>query len=140
MSTVVVTEARDMSEIVEERHRRPVPTTTIQAAGQAIGDVTSGLSRTPIMLGVIVLVCSGMGAAVYFLNLLINQNSKHMTEIITLQENMFKGLVEMHDKEFNSLMDMVGKAQAEFILQDRPTRGTTTPATPPRERGREGPR
>jgi len=140
MSTIVVAETRNMSEVVEERYQRPVPTTTIQAAGQAIGDVTSGLSRTQIMLGVIVLVCSGMAAAVYFLNLLINQNSKHMTEIITLQENSFKGLIAMHEKEFDALMEMVGRAQAEFIMQDR-TRSPTTPTTPPREqRGREGPR
>lgn len=138
MNTVVVAETRDMTDM-QERHR-PVPSTTIQAAGQAIGDVTLGLSRTPIMLGVIVLVLSGMGAAVYFLNLLINQNSKHMTEIVTQQENMFKGLVAMHEKEFDALIEMVGKAQAEFILQDRPTRATVAPTPPPRERGREGPR
>jgi len=123
---------------VEERYQRAVPTTTIQAAGQAIGDVTSGLSRTPIMLGVIVLVCSGMAAAVYFLNLLINQNSKHMTEIITLQENSFKGLIAMHEKEFDALIEMVGKAQAENILQDRPR--SPTPPSREREQRREGPR
>ena len=97
-----------MSDLQE---RRPLPTTTIQAAGQAVGDVTSGLSRAPLMLSIIVLNGLGIAAAVYFLNLLIQQQSKHMTEVVELQSSQFKGLIDMHVKEFDALLELASRTQ-----------------------------
>jgi len=111
-----------MSEVQFER--RPAPTTTIQAAGQAVGDVTSGLSRTPLMLGVVLLNVLGIVAAVYFLNLLIQGQAKHLSEVMEQQTGQFKGLVEMHNREFDALLSLAERAAA-------PTPVTGTQATPP---------
>jgi hypothetical protein len=90
--------------------QRPLPWTATQAAGQAVGDVTSGLKRTPIALAVIVLNLLGIAAAVYFLNVLIKGQQLHMTEVIDADAKQFN--VGMHSKEFDASLALAARNNA----------------------------
>ena len=103
---------------------RPAPVTTVQAAGQAVGDVTSGLKRTPIALAVIVLNLMGIGAAVYFLNVLIKDQSHHMTEVIEADARQFNLLIDMHAKEFDALLALAARTNV-------PPPAASLPVVPP---------
>ena len=105
---------------------RPAPVTTVQAAGQAVGDVTSGLKRTPIALAVVVLNIIGIGAAVYFLNVLIKDQSHHMTEVIQAEEKQFNALIEMHAKEFDALLALAARNNVPAVPP-----AVTPPVIPP---------
>jgi hypothetical protein len=121
MDTLIVSERTHMSETGE---RRALPTTTIQAAGQAIGDVTSGLSRTPLMLAVIMLNCIGIAAAVYFLNLLISGQQGHLRSLLEVQQGQFKELIVMHKSEFDALLAMVPRESPPMTPIPRPEEPT----------------
>ena len=118
-----------MDMMTEIHDRRPLPTTPVQVAGQAVGDVTTGLNRAPLAFAFVILNVVGIGAAVYFLNLLITQNSKHMTEIVELQSGQFKGLIDMHIKEFDALLDLASRTQVAPF-----TTSPSTAPTPPSDR------
>lgn len=103
---------------------RPLPMSTVQAAGQAVGDVTSGLKRTPVALAVIVLNLLGIAAAVYFLNVLIKGQQLHMTEVIEADQKQFNVLVDMHSKEFDALLALAARNNV-------PPPAITPPVIPP---------
>ena len=88
---------------------RAIPQSTFQAGAQSLGDVTQGLRRTPIALAVVLLNIIGIGAAVYFLNVLIKDQSHHMTEVIQSEEKQFNALIEMHAKEFDALLALAAR-------------------------------
>lgn len=114
---------------------RPMPMSTVQAAGQAVGDVTSGLKRTPIALAVIVLNLLGIGSAVYFLNVLIRGQSAHMTEVIETDAKQFNVLIDMHAREFDALLALAARNNAPPPAIPAPT-VTVPPPPPPTVRGR----
>lgn len=119
--------------------RRQLPQSTIQAASQLSGDVVSGLGRSPLMLGVVVLNIIGIVAAVYFLNLLIHGQQQHLQNLLMNQQGHLKEIIEdnkvqttlilnVHNREFDALMEMLKGHQ--------PITGTQ--ATPPPQRDRRG--
>ena len=116
---------------------RPVPQSTFQMAGQSLGDVTQGLRRTPIALMVLLLNIIGIGAAVYFLNVLIKDQSHHMTEVIEADAKQFNLLIDMHAKEFDALLALAARNNVPAVpAVTPPVIPPTVPATPipPRSR------
>ena len=119
--------------------RRPLPQGTLQAASQVSGDVVEGLSRTPLMFGIVVLNVIAIAAAVYFLNLLIHGQQQHLQGLLTVQQAHIKDLIDhhkgqldqivsVHNREFDALMEMIGRPREPV---------TGTQATPPPVRGRQ---
>lgn len=86
---------------------RPLPTTTMQLAGHATTEVVEGIGRTPLMLGVIVLNLIGVGAAVFFLNLLISGQQQHLKALLEVQDKQQTELITMHKQEFDQLLQMI---------------------------------
>ena len=119
---------------VEHDARRPLPTTTIQAAGQAVGDVTAGLGRTPLMLGIVVLNIAGILAAVYFLNVLIVGSMKHTNELLEIQTVHLEKILAVHNREFDALMDLASRL--ELAARNPGAPPPPPPATPPAQRPR----
>jgi uncharacterized protein HemX len=89
---------------------RPLPTSTMQLAGHATSAVVEGLSttqgRAPWMLGVVILNCIGIAAAVYFLNILITGQQKHLEALLQVQQQQTTELLTMHKQEFDALLGM----------------------------------
>jgi hypothetical protein len=80
----------------------------LQTAGQAVGDVVEGLTtRSPWMLGIILLNLAGIGAAVYFLNVLILGQQGHLQQVLSVQQAEVAQILNTHDREFDALMKMV---------------------------------
>jgi hypothetical protein len=117
---------------------RQLPQSTVQMAGQVAGDVVGGISKTPLMLGVITLNLVGVVAAVYFLNLLINGQQKHLANLLTLQTDHLNTIINTHNREFDALMTMNAKVTEALhaAANSQPTPSTPTPpattASPPR--------
>ena len=86
---------------------RPLPQTTMQLAGHATTEVVQGIGRTPLMLGVIVLNLIGVGAAVFFLNLLISGQQQHLKALLEVQDKQQTELITMHKQEFDQLLQML---------------------------------
>lgn len=114
--------------------RRQLPQSTVQAASQLSGDVVSGLGRSPLMLGVVVLNIIGIVAAVYFLNLLIHGQQQHLQGLLTMQKEQIEKLSNVnneqmsqlravHNREFDAMMEMLKGHQVPPV--------TGTQATPP---------
>lgn len=118
---------------------REFPRSSVELAGQAVSDVTHGIHRgSPLMMGVVVLNIIGIGCAVYFLSLLINGQQKHLGELLTLQQAQIKQITEVHNREFDALMDMQTKANAAlanvhalYTPPPQPTPLQVAPAPPP---------
>lgn len=105
-AVVVPTEALPMSSVNEPVTSRPLPTSTFQLVGQTTQDVVGGISKTPLMLGVITLNLVGVVAAVYFLNLLIAGQQKHAASLLDLQMSQMEKIISVHNREFDALIDM----------------------------------
>jgi hypothetical protein len=103
---------------------RPLPQSTVQLIGQTSSDVVSGISKTPLMLGVITLNLVGVIAAVYFLNLLINGQQAHLANLLRLQTEHLKTIIDTHNREFDALMLMNAK------VTDALQTANTSPPTP----------
>lgn len=93
--------------IPQSPQHRPLPTTTMQLAGHATTEVVEGIGRTPLMLGVIVLNLIGVGAAVFFLNLLISGQQQHLKALLEVQDKQQTELITMHKQEFDQLLQMI---------------------------------
>ena len=63
--------------------------TTTQLVGHTTSEIVGGL--TPAMLGVLLLNVVGIGAAIYFLNLLISGQQQHLGNLLDVQ----KGQIEL---------------------------------------------
>jgi hypothetical protein len=108
-SGVAITEERRMSvesETIHTQHRS-LPLTSMQLAGHATTEVVQGIGRTPLMLGVIVLNLIGVGAAVFFLNLLISGQQQHLKALLEVQDKQQTELITMHKQEFDQLLQMI---------------------------------
>jgi len=101
-----------MSDPAAPPQHRPLPTTTMQLAGHATTEVVEGIGRTPLMLGVIVLNLIGVGAAVFFLNLLISGQQAHLKSLLEVQDKQQTEIITMHKQEFDALLNMLNKGEA----------------------------
>lgn len=72
------------------REARPLPQSTVQAAGQAASEVISGLKQQPIVLALVVLVIVGVAVQTWFLSSLV----AHSTARFTAIEAQFSKLME----------------------------------------------
>ena len=99
--------------------RRPAPQGTVQAAHAVTEDVVRGLGGHPMMLGVVVLNVLAIAAAVYFLNLLIAGQQRHLGNLLELQTAHTDKILSVHNREFDALMEMLAQARG------------VTPSTPP---------
>jgi len=112
-SGVAIVEERRMSVESETIHtqQRTLPLTTMQLAGHATSEVVQGVGRTPLMLGVIVLNLIGVGAAVFFLNLLISGQQQHLKALLEVQDKQQTELITMHKQEFDQLLQMLPRGE-----------------------------
>ena len=76
------------------------------------------------MLGVIMLNLFGIIAAVYFLNVLIQGQQRHLAALLTQQSTQQTELLVMHQREFDALLALLPKAENIPPI-------TPTPMTPP---------
>jgi len=58
------------------------------------------------MLGVVILNCIGIAAAVYFLNILITGQQAHLKALLEVQQAQTTELLTMHKQEFDALLEM----------------------------------
>ena len=114
--------------------QRPIPQTTFQLVGQAATDVTSGVAKAPIMLGVLVLNILGIVAAVYFLNLLIAGQQRHLGNLLEIQTNNMNTILQVHNREFDALMELTRTVTADKAALPAPVPPLPgpQPTTPPR--------
>ena len=90
-------------------HDNQLPMTATQLVGHTTGSVVKGLSApSPWMLGVVILNVLGIGAAVYFLNILIVGQQGHLRQVLDVQQNEVRQIIDMHNREFDALMLMIG--------------------------------
>jgi len=131
-AVMVSTEALPMSSVNEPVAARPIPTSTFQLVGQTTQDVVGGISKTPLMLGVITLNLIGIIAAVYFLNLLIGGQQKHAASLLELQTSQMEKILSVHNREFDALIDMQKSltARLDAAPTPLPVPPPVTPATP----------
>jgi hypothetical protein len=110
-----------------------LPTTAVQLAGHGINTVVGGL--TPPMLGILLLVCAGLGASTYFLNILITGQQMHLQQVLAVQQAEVHQILETHDREFDALMKMVrdtmDAATAAMKPAPAPPPAAITPEIPP---------
>jgi len=106
---------------------RTMPLTAAQLTGHTASVAVEGLtSKSPYMLGIIILNLVGVAAAVYFLNLLISGQQAHLKALLDVQDKQQSELILMHKQEFDALLNMVpreGAAQppiAPTVVQPLP--------------------
>jgi hypothetical protein len=125
---------------MEGEQQRPLPHSTFQLIGQTTQDVVGGVTKTPLMLGVILLNVAGIAAAVYFLNILISGQQQHLGNLLTLQTNNLNTIIETHNREFDALMLMnakVTEALKEVATPPPAPSPTQPPPSTPSARGRQ---
>lgn len=116
----IMVEEREIQMAVEQG--RPLPTTTMQLAGHASSAVVAGLSdttRSPWMLGIVILNLVGIVAAVYFLNVLILGQQEHLKSLIAEQHQQREVILQMHKQEFDALLELT-KTAAQIGFQQFP--------------------
>lgn len=84
---------------------RELPRTMPELTGHGIATIVGGL--TPPMLGVLLLICAGLAASTYFLNILIKGQQVHLNALLTVQERQITQVLDTHDREFDALMAMI---------------------------------
>jgi hypothetical protein len=82
-----------------------LPMTATQFAGHSVTALTERL--TPAMLGVLLLICAGLGASTYFLNILIKGQQTHLGNLLQVQERQMDKVLNTHNREFDELIRMV---------------------------------
>jgi hypothetical protein len=111
---------------VENGPRRVLPQTTVQLVGHATSELIGGVSRTPMMLAVLLLNVIGIGSAVYFLNLLISGQQAHLKALLEVQDKQQTELVVLHKHVFDTMVALLPKME-----NIPPITPTPLPATPP---------
>lgn len=114
--------------------QRPLPQTTLQFAGHAAESVVGGLSgRSPYMLGIVMLNVMGIAAAIYFLNILIQGQQKHLSNLLEVQEKQQTEIVTLHKQEFDALLQMIprGSDAPAAVQLPPPVAPIDRPLTPP---------
>jgi hypothetical protein len=93
--------------------RRELPVSTVQLAHATSDAVISGLAKSPYLLGVVVIVLVGVGAAIYFLQILITGQANHLKALLELQQRQQTELVLLHKQEFDALLEMANRLSAK---------------------------
>ena len=112
--TLQTASAAEIEAVMTDQHqiRRELPRSTTELVGQATSDVVGGLGRGSAGLALVILVGLGVAAAVFFLNLLIQGQQSHLANLLKLQTEQLKEIVQVHNREFDALMDMQAKSAA----------------------------
>lgn len=84
---------------------RELPRTMPELTGHGIATIVGGL--TPPMLGILLLICAGLAASTYFLNILITGQQVHLRSLLDVQERQISQVLKTHDREFDALMVMI---------------------------------
>jgi len=92
--------------------RRELPVSSVQLAAITSDAVISGLGKSPYLLGLIVLTAIGVGAAIYFLQILITGQSTHLNNLLQQQTKQQSELLAMHKAEFEALLEMSNRLTA----------------------------
>jgi len=92
--------------------RRELPVSTVQLAAITSDAVISGLGKSPYLLGLIILTAIGVGAAIYFLQILITGQSTHLNNLLQQQTKQQSELLAMHKAEFEALLEMSNRLTA----------------------------
>ena len=116
--------------------RRELPVSTVQLAAVTSDAVIGGLARSPYLLGLVVLTAFGIGAAVYFLDILISGQQQHLKSLVDVQQAQMDKVIAMHTREFDALLEM-GNRLSTVPPQQQPT--LNQPIQPPSPTG-PGPR
>jgi hypothetical protein len=103
---------RSMSNVDPNPPRRELPISTVQLAAVTSDAVIGGLARSPYLLGLIVLTAFGIGAAVYFLNILISGQQNYLKALLEQQTRQQTELLAMHKSEFEALLEMGNRLSA----------------------------
>ena len=88
------------------------PQSTVQLAHATSDAVISGLAKSPYLLGVVVIVMVGVGAAIYFLQILITGQAAHLAALLSTQQRQQTELVLLHKQEFDALLEMANRLSA----------------------------
>ena len=114
--------------------RRELPVSSVQLAAITSDAVIGGLARSPYLLGLIVLTAIGVGAAIYFLQILITGQSTHLNNLLQQQTKQQSELLAMHKAEFEALLEMSNRLTAvppqSTFVPNSPI--LTQPPQPPR--------
>jgi len=114
--------------------RRELPVSTVQLAAITSDAVISGLGKSPYLLGLIVLTMIGVGAAIYFLQILITGQATHLNNLLQQQTKQQSELLAMHKAEFEALLEMSNRLTAvppqSTFVPNSPI--LTQPPQPPR--------
>jgi hypothetical protein len=105
-------------------HEQHLPISTMQLAGHSVTALTERL--TPAMLGVLLLICAGLGASTYFLNILIKGQQTHLGNLLAVQERQMDKILNTHNREFDELIRMV-----DTLTKDKPIPPPLPPQDPP---------
>jgi hypothetical protein len=139
--TTLVERSRSMSNVDQTPpppYSAPVflpPQSTVQLAHATSDAVISGLAKSPYLLGVVVIVLVGVGAAIYFLQILITGQAAHLAALLSTQQRQQTELVLLHKQEFDALLEMANRLSAlpPPSTVAPPSPALTQPAqTPPR--------
>ena len=84
----------------------------MQLAHATSDAVISGLAKSPYLLGVVVIVLVGVGAAIYFLQILITGQAKHLSALVEMQQAQLEKTLAMHKQEFDALLEMSNRLSA----------------------------
>jgi len=103
---------RSMSNVDPNPPRRELPISTVQLAAVTSEAVVGGLSRSPYLLGLIVLTTIGVCAAIYFLQILITGQATHLNALLQQQTKQQTELLAMHKAEFDALLEMGNRLSA----------------------------
>jgi len=88
------------------------PQSTIQLAHATSDAVISGLAKSPYLLGVVVIVLVGVAAAIYFLQILITGQAKHLSALVEMHQAQLEKTLSMHQREFDALLEMGNRLSA----------------------------
>lgn len=115
MSDVFIIEERALSSTEAPRPTPPAapvylpPQSTVQLAHATSDAVISGLAKSPYLLGVVVLVSIGVGAAIYFLQILITGQATHLKSLLDVQSRQQTEIITLHKQEFDALLEMANR-------------------------------
>ena len=109
------------------------PQSTVQLAHATSDAVISGLAKSPYLLGVVVIVMVGVGAAIYFLQILITGQAFHLNNLLQQQTRQQSELLAMHKSEFEALLEMSNRLTT-ITPQGSGPQGPA-PVNPPQPRG-----
>jgi uncharacterized protein HemX len=143
-SDAVITGGYSHSVVVEEhamtmeppRQVQLQPQTAVQLAHATSDAVVQGLGKSPYLLGLVVLVSIGVGAAVYFLNLLISGQQQHLKSLMDTQQHSLEQMLTMHKGEFDALMEQNNRLSIPVSPIAPSSQIVTQPSAPPPARPR----